>query len=74
MRDQRAVAGGIERSASTSAQEVQTIVGRFETVAQSAAGAVQLSQEIRAAAARLGHIAHDLESETRKRLEVLRAA
>jgi hypothetical protein len=43
-------------------------------VAQSAAGAEQLSQEIRAAAARLGHIAHDLESETRKRLEVLRAA
>jgi methyl-accepting chemotaxis protein len=74
MRDQQTVAGTIERSVSTSASEVRTIVGSFEKVAEGASGAVQLAHEIRAAAARLGNIAHELEDETRKRLEVLRAA
>jgi methyl-accepting chemotaxis protein len=74
MRDQRSVAGSIEQSASASASEVRTMVGRFEQVAEGATGAVRMADEVRSAAARLGGIAHDLERETRSRLEQLRAA
>lgn len=74
MRSQRGIAGTIERSASSSANEVRTMVGKFEKVAEGATSAVQLSHEIRQAAARLGDIAQNLESETRNRLDMLRAA
>lgn len=74
MHDQRTVAGSIERSVSDSADAVRTMVARFDQVAEGAAGAAQLSKEIRVAANRLGSIAVELESETRIRLEQLRAA
>lgn len=74
MREQRAVTGQIEQSARTSAAGVEAMVGQFERVAEGAGSAVRLSGEIRSAASRLGDIAHDLEAETRSRLDRLRAA
>nr|WP_314446364.1 methyl-accepting chemotaxis protein [uncultured Sphingomonas sp.] len=74
MRQQREEALAIERSASASAEAVETMVGRFEQVASDAGSAISLADEIRQAAGRLGAIAVDLERETRSRLEQLRAA
>lgn len=74
MRQQRDEALSIERSVTSSAGEVQTMVGHVERVATDAGSAVALADEIRQAASRLGAIAVDLEQETRGRLEQLRAA